>query len=229
MPRFFSINGLTLATLLSLGLHGVFVLWAGNVSQAGKRASLSPPRLQLTLRASPQTVPFTRASGTSPEMETVARKPVLNPRSKPNPAALTPWVDTEPAPGVSSSPAEVAASPDPATGSEPRVAVFPNPEKPIQTDLDRAARQSLRQSGQKSLATRSQEQLDGPNARASAFEKSFNQHLASANQAGAIVSETAMADGSRLVKFSGGTCMRFPNPAISTPAKPAQAMVTSCD
>jgi hypothetical protein len=227
IPQLFSINGLILATLLSLGLHAVFVLWVGKVSQAEKRASLPSQRLQLTLRASPQPVPLTRASGTNPEVEPPKKKPVWNPRSKPSPAvAATPSAATEPAQVVP--PPKGDKSSAVPTESEPPVSALPNPEKSIQMNMDRP-REGLNQSSQKGLATRANEQLNGSNARVSAFEQSFNRQLASANQAGTIVSETALSDGSRLVKFSGGTCMRFPNPAIATSAKPVQAIVTTCD
>ena len=49
-----------------------------------------------------------------------------------------------------------------------------------------------------------------PRAGPSAVERAFA--ALSADDA-AVLSDTVMPDGSRLVRFSGGTCMRFPNPA----------------
>ena len=49
-----------------------------------------------------------------------------------------------------------------------------------------------------------------PRAGPSTVERAFASLSA---EDGALLSDTVMPDGSRLVKFSGGTCMRLPNPA----------------
>ncbi len=232
------IRHLVLATLLSLGLHVVFVGMVSRLQHSDPRGGIAPPRMQLTLRQSlppPAPVPALLPRAADKRPERLSTTKLLGPTSNPKRARVTvtptPQADAEPVPlpRPALAQAEVAAPPRPITGLAPSSSALPNAGRPIVIDIDRSAPQDPSRGNQKSLAARAQEQLSGSGARVSAFEKSFSQQLATAQQNGPIVSETAMADGSRLVKFSGGTCMRIPNPAIASPAKPAQAMVISCD
>jgi hypothetical protein len=193
--------------LLSLGLHGAVGWWVLQTDQLAKltnpRFAVSELRLQATLlpAAARPDLPTPKPPSTQPP-----ERQIKTERSAVRATAMGLQTAERPADRTQAGALGSSVAPDLTASAvaESRLAVPPK----LELNLKAAARavEQLRSKSPLASAIDAQQMQTGAAKMARAFAK-----LGSA--ASNIVEETVMADGGRIIRFSGGGCMRVPNPS----------------
>ena len=179
-----------LATVLghTLLVWGLSVLWGKSARPRwvlAKRTSMTVVLLQPLALTSRAPVPPLANKAAAHPVSAHANSP------KPKPSAV----------GVPAAQGLVSTTPD-----------VTSPAPVSQSSLNLSLREALNNAPVQRAPDNLGRLLDArrPRAGPSTVERAFASLSA---EDGALLSDTVMPDGSRLVKFSGGTCMRLPNPA----------------
>ena len=231
------------ALVLSMGFHAALVWfwWGGTTRPAALRTALPAPlenqqRMQIVMLPT-QTAPLTPAlpPSTPPTKQLSAQPlPAAPPRSvqkaKPTRQATS---DLSTASALLT-PSSLAAEPPPlATGQRPDPSSDPSPDisQPAQTgsgtrlnlDLGSALQAVERQRSRSPLAAAVDAQQTQTTRSVAA--RAFSVLDAPSSN---IVSDAILSNGTRLVKFSGGGCMRLPNPAARSLGDIAKPVMELC-
>ena len=232
--------------MLSVGFHAALVWfwWGGTARPAALHTVLPAPlvgqqRLQIVLlptQTPPQTpaLPPSTLRTTPPTKQLSAPPlPAAPPRSvqkaKPTRQATSDLSAASALPTPSSSATE---PPSLATGQSPDPS--PDASQPAQAgsstrlNLDlRSALQAVERQRRKSPLAAA---VDAQNAQHSQNARSVTARAFSAldSTSSSVVSETILSNGTRLVRFSGGGCMRMPNPAARSLDDVAKPVMERC-
>ena len=197
------IHSVRLALLLSIALHAVLCWWVLRSSKGGTELpQRSPPAerrllIKLLPPANALTVPpFSSSLPTSPESPRQTRRKELFAAPQPNNASQTSTLALTPAPPVID-PFPVESG----SGAIPQA-------HPLRLELGRAALSADRDRRQSPLAN----EVDAKAQQAANSNQSRAFSALNTTPSG-IVGEATTADSGRLVRFSGGGCMKLPNPA----------------
>ncbi len=235
------------ALVLSLGFHAALVWfwWGGTARPAALRTALPAPlenqqRLQIVLLPT-QTAPPPPAM---PPSTSLATPPTKQLSAQPLPAALPRSVQKDKPTGQATSdlsttsallaPSSLAAEPPPlATGQSPDPSPDPSPNisQPahagsrtrLNLDLG-SALQAVERQRSRSPSTAAVDAQQAQTAR-SVTSRAFSALDAPSSS---IVSDAILSNGTRLVKFSGGGCMRLPNPAARSLGDIAKPVMELC-
>ena len=195
-----------LAVLLSLGLHGVAAWWLLQADSPAQRITVQPAagerRLQVTL--------LTFANQPYLPAPITAKAPVIGatPLSKRERSAESSKArmtvtggETAEREAATVSNARPSLVPPAAGGNQPL-------QPQLELNLGAASKAAERQRSQSPLASAvdAQQMQTGATKLARAFSKL---EVATSN----IVEETITSGGGRMIRFSGGGCMRMPNPS----------------
>ncbi|MBC7719353.1 MAG: hypothetical protein H7Z77_06120 [Chitinophagaceae bacterium] len=218
------------AVVVSLALHAAVGWWALHGDRQNRR--ILPPaageqRLQVVL------IPVERSPSLSPAVAPTAAPTAASarPRSeqpikrdtllKQNQASnsQTPWIDAR----TPEATPKTASETTPETASASAAVPVPAPKLDLNLNLSRAAQAAdrLRRQSPLAAAVDSQQVQAAPSSVARAFS-GLNP------VASGIESETTLAGGARLVRFSGGGCMRIPNPSAKEHDDTHKPVVQSC-
>ena len=209
-----------LAVLLSLGLHGVAAWWLLHADPPVQRITVQPVaeerRLQVTLLpvAKPPDPPAPIAANAPATAATPL--PKREGKAESSTASIT---VTGGETGERESAAVSNAAPilvPPAAGGNQAL------QPRLELSLGAAAKVAERQRSQSPLARAVDAQQMQTGAAKTA--RAFSKLEATSN----IVEETITADGGRLIRFSGGGCMRMPNPSSRNHDDVRKPMMENC-
>ena len=226
---------------MSLGFHAALVWfwWGGTARPAALRTALPAPlenqqRLQIVMLPT-QTAPTAPPITAPPSKQLPAQpSPAAPPRSvqkaKPTGQATS---DLSTASALLT-PSSLAAEPPPlATGQSPDPSPDPSPN--ISQPAQAGSRTRLNLDLGSALQAVERQRSRSPSAAAVDAQQAQTARSVAARAFSAldapsssIVSEAILSNGTRLVKFSGGGCMRMPNPAARSLGDIAKPVMELC-
>ena len=209
-----------LAVLLSLGLHGVAAWWLLQRNTPVQRITVQPAtgerRLQVTLLpVAKQPDPPAPIAANAPATAATPL-PQREGRAEPSTARVT-------VTGGETLERELAAVSNAAPSLVPPAAGGNQALQPrLELNLGAAAKAAERQRSQSPLASAvdAQQMQTGAAKSARAFSK--------LEAMSSIAEETVTADGGRLIRFSGGGCMRMPKPSSRNHDDVRKPMMENC-